>query len=106
MKILALEKELPEADAEEIRQLLPLEAWQAYQLYQAGWLRELYFRQDMHTAVLILECANLEEACSVLGSLPLIEEGLISFDLIPLVPYSGFARLFSQEYRSFQNETT
>jgi hypothetical protein len=29
-----------------------------------------------------------------LGTLPLVKAGLISFELMPLVPYPGFARLF------------
>ncbi len=99
MKILALERELPGATADKFRPLLASEALRAYDLYQAGWLRELYFRQDIHSAVLILECKDIQEAASVLNSLPLVKEGLIAFDLIPLAPYPGFARLFSMEYR-------
>lgn len=99
MKILALEKELPGVKAEQFRELLPLEALQAYKLYQDGSLRELYFREDIHTAVLVLECKNVEEASSILGSLPLVKERLITFELIPLSPYSGFARLFSKDYQ-------
>jgi len=30
----------------------------------------------------------------MLSSLPLVEQGLIRFELIPLVAYPGFARLF------------
>jgi hypothetical protein len=57
-------------------------------------IRELYFRADRHAAVLVLECASTEEAQSVLSTLPLVAAGLIHFDLIPLAPYPGFARLF------------
>jgi hypothetical protein len=45
--------------------------------------------------VLILECADIEEAREVLNTLPLVKEGLITFDVIPLVPYPGFSRLFA-----------
>jgi hypothetical protein len=30
----------------------------------------------------------------VLGMLPLVQQGLITFEVIPLVPYPGFSRLF------------
>jgi hypothetical protein len=52
--------------------------------------------------VLVLECANLVEAQATLDQLPLVRAGLIDFDLVPLKPYPGFARLFtpSQEARS------
>jgi hypothetical protein len=65
-----------------------------WELDQAGVFRELYFRQDETSAVLILECANIEEAKGFLNTLPLVREGLITFDIIPLTPYPGLARLF------------
>jgi hypothetical protein len=68
-----------------------------WELYQADMLRELYFRKDWPSAVLILECADVEEANEVLNTLPLVKERLIAFDIIPLVPYPGFSRLFAEE---------
>jgi len=65
-----------------------------WKLYQEGFIRGFYFRQDQSKAVLTMKCTNGEEACMVLDSLPLVQEGLIAFDLIPLIPYSGFSRLF------------
>lgn len=94
MKILALEKEVPGIVAEQFQRHLKAEALRAWELHQAGIIRELYFRDDQHTAVLVLECANVEEARQALNSLPLVKEGLITFDLIPLTAYPGFARLF------------
>ena len=50
---------------------------------------------DRNEAVLVLECADVDEARSVLNTLPLVCEGLIGFALIPLSAYPGFARLFN-----------
>jgi hypothetical protein len=44
--------------------------------------------------VLVLECRNEVEAREALESLPLVNAGLIAFDLIPLRAYPGFSRLF------------
>jgi hypothetical protein len=93
MKILALEKETAQTQASDFQPYLLNEATQGYELYRAGVIRESYFHQTDHTAVLMLECANIDEARRVLGSLPLVEAGLITFDVIPLAPYPGFARL-------------
>ena len=71
------------------------EADRVWELYQIGYLREFYFRHDQTTAVLVLEYDSVEEAQQVLDTLPLVQEGLITFDMIPLRPYSGFARLFA-----------
>ncbi len=93
MKFLALERELTN-DPDAFQPYLHAEAEQAWALYQTGVLRECYFRADQHTAVLILECADTAEAREVLDSLPLVKAGLIAFDVLPLMPYTGFARLF------------
>ena len=95
MKVLALEKELPGTTAEQFLPLLKDEAGCVWELQQAGRLREIYFDANQHTAVLVLECSDVEEAGGLLATLPLVQAGLITFDLIPLVPYDGFARLFA-----------
>ncbi len=95
MKILAIEHELPQAKSGDFPPHLKAEAIRAWELYQAGVIRELYFRQDYPAAVLILECADVEAAQTALNTLPLVKAGLIAFDVIPLAPYPGFARLFA-----------
>ena len=95
MKILAIEKEIPGVTAEQFKPHLKAEALGVWELYQAGVFRELYFRADRPDAVLVLECADVETARHTLDALPLVKEGLIAFDLIPLRPYPGFARLFA-----------
>jgi muconolactone delta-isomerase len=97
MKILAMEKEMPGVAEEQFRPHLKPEAARVWELYRDGVFRELYFRKDWPGAVLMLECADVEEANEVLNTLPLVKEGLIAFDLIPLGPYPGFARLFAEE---------
>ena len=95
MKILAIEKDTPGITEEEFTEsLLKSEAAHAWKLFQEGVIREMYFRNDREEAVLILECRDVHEAAILLQTLPLVEHGLISFELIPLKAYPGFARLF------------
>ena len=96
MKLLALEKELPGATAEAFQPLLKAESRRIWELQQSGALRESYFRADQHNAVLVLECADMEEAQQLLSTLPLVKAVLITFEIIPLAPYDGFARLFEK----------
>ena len=97
MKLLALEIDKPEVpDSAFTPELLRKEAAKAWELYQAGTLREMYFRADRDAAVLVLESANLDEAQAVISSLPLVQQKLIEFEIIPLVPYPGFRRLFAK----------
>ena len=94
MKILALEMGLPGADEAAFQVLAKKEAARVWELHQEGVIRELYFRQDRPEAVLVLECTGVDEARHVLATLPFVEAGLIDFELIPLVAYPGFERLF------------
>ena len=99
MKVLALERELPGIPADAFEPHLEAEAAQVWSLYREGIVREVYFRADRSEAVLVLECDGIGEARAVLETLPLVEEGLIAFELIPLRAYPGFERLFAEEHR-------
>ncbi len=99
MKILALEVETPGLTAADFAPHLDAEAARAWELYQDGVIREMYFRADASEAVLILECADAEEAEAMLATLPLVQHGLIRFNIIPLRAYPGFSRLFAQDAR-------
>jgi len=96
MKILALEHELPGVTAEQLQRYANDEARKVWDLHQAGIARELYFRADKNEAVLILECTSVIEAHEILATLPLVQAGSISFEVIPLKAYPGFARLFEK----------
>ncbi len=95
MKILALEHERPGATAADFAPHLKAEARRVWELTQAGVVRESYFRAEQATAVLVLECADVDEAQAHLATMPLVQAGLITFELMPLVAYPGFARLFA-----------
>ena len=96
MKILALEKELPDLTPDAFKSFAEEEARQAWALYQAGIIRELYFHADQQSAVLVLDCESIDEARNILASLPFVRERLITFEIIPLKAYPGFARLFHE----------
>ena len=94
MKIIAIEREIPGIEEAAYLPHRETEARKVWELYQAGIIRELYYRTDRTEAVLVLECDDLSTARKHLGTLPFVKAGLIIFDLIPLKPYPGCARLF------------
>lgn len=101
MKILAIEREIADISSDEARVRaykphLKAEAFRVWELYKSGVFREIYFDKHKHTAVIILECKDVEEAEDHLKTLPLVKEGLIDFEVIALEPYSGFSRLFAE----------
>lgn len=98
MKIIALEIEMPGSTADDFRKYSEAEARKAWELQQQGFIREIYFRADETSAVLVLEAENVDQARQILNELPLVNHGLIRFELIPLRAYSGFQRLFKEKF--------
>ncbi len=96
MKVLALGRDTAPADDPRFPEVRPAEARRAWELYRQDILREIYFRADRPNGVLVLEVPDLAAARAVIDSLPLVAAGLIDFDLVPLRPYPGFARLFAE----------
>lgn len=98
MKILAISHDVGSPTVEQFQQHGRAEAARAWELVQQGVFREMYFDRDKGDAVLMLECESVEAARAVLDTLPMVQAGLIAFDLMPLVAYSGFARLFADPH--------
>ncbi len=99
MKILALEKDIRPIPDNLRDSLLLNEAHAVWQLQQRGVIREIYFHKDRAQAILVLECADLDEAHAELDSLPLVKSNYTAFELLPLIPYPGLARLFAHGNR-------
>jgi hypothetical protein len=93
MKILAIEKERAGKTAADFEPHLEAEARQVWELYKRDVIREIYFRVDRKSAVIVLECQDIEDAENHLSTLPLVKAELIDFEIIPLAPYPGFERL-------------
>ncbi len=95
MKILAISKEPNPVNWELHEELLRNEARTLHQLYIDNLVREFYFTSG-GDAVLILESESEAEALGTLQRLPLVDRGLISFEVTELLPYSGFSRLMPE----------
>lgn len=97
MRIIAIQKEASGLNKRDFVPHLRDEARQGWELYKDGFLREVYYKADRPEVVLILECDSVEKAKEKLSTLPLVQQNLISFELIPLKPYHGYERLFDKD---------
>ncbi len=96
MRILAFEREKPGITPEQFNRHSENEARRVWELIQEEVIREIYFHADEDSAVIMLECKDIQEARGILNTLPMVGEGLIDFELIPLRAYPGLARLFKE----------
>lgn len=93
MQILAIDK-IQEGVTPAMMQLhLPQELAATIKLYLQEKIRTFYFRKDRVGVVFIMECENIEEAKDTLATLPMVQEGLLDFDLIPIGPLMPLGRL-------------
>jgi muconolactone delta-isomerase len=95
MRILAIERELPLPAHRNLHDLLREEATIIWELQKRGIIRDIWATQADHRAVIMLECANHEEARQHLATLPLVRAELIDFMLLELCTYEGLERLFA-----------
>ena len=95
MKIIAIEKELKQISGGSAAEVYKNEAKRVYALYLSDTLREIYLTEE-HCAILILECEGLDAVKQLLDALPLVQSGVIAFDVHELRPYRGYGRLMQE----------
>lgn len=93
MQILAVSKITKEATPEKVGQHGPNEVKHTMEAYLDGKIRNFWYQVDRPGVVFILESSDVDEARQVLNEQPLVEAGLIEFDLIPLQPLKPFGAL-------------
>ena len=94
MQFLALSRRLPGVTAERLAPLLQAEARAAWRLHASGVLRSVHLCPERPGSMLVLECADLEDARRQLATLPMVDQGLIDFDVSRMLPYTGYEALF------------
>jgi hypothetical protein len=95
MKFLTIEVENSPVNWKDVDPgLMKAEARCLFDLQQMDRIRQVHFRVDTKSAVIEWECDTIDEVKEAISTLPLVQAGLIHFEIIPLMPYSGFSRLF------------
>lgn len=77
--------------AEEFAPHLEAEAKVAMKMWAADEIRELYSREDGKGAVIVFEADGAEAADAHMKKLPLVQAGLLTYELYPVKPYRGIA---------------
>lgn len=100
MQILALLRTLPSATPDRLGPLVKAEAEQIWALHLNGTLRSAHFLQAPGAPIpsgvtLMLETDNLATAEALIGGLPMVVEGLIAAEVLPLAPFTSYASLFA-----------
>jgi len=84
--IFALLKAKPGVTRERVMAVMPAEIRATVQLYLDGKIREWYSRDDGRGGVFLLNTRDIEEAKSIMESLPLAKEDLLDHEYVPVGP--------------------
>ncbi|MEI6233972.1 MAG: hypothetical protein WCT04_13025 [Planctomycetota bacterium] len=87
----------PGTPRKSVIKLIRDEARTVWKLYETGMVRELFYLEGLSGAALNCEAESLEELKKGVETLPMIRDGLLIPEYIPLMPYTGFGKLFSKE---------
>jgi muconolactone delta-isomerase len=87
-KILAIGMLTTTPDPARMKQIMPSEVRDTVELYLDGKIDQWWVRKDQKGVVFLMNVATEEEAHALLEKLPLGEQKLMRFDLMPLGPLS------------------
>jgi hypothetical protein len=85
----------PDATPDKLGPLARPEAARAWEMLAAGVLRSIHFIKGPAGAVLLFEAGDESEVAAHAGRLPLVAAGLVTVEVLPLAPFTGFAALFA-----------
>jgi hypothetical protein len=97
MKVLAILRPVPGKNFDSMKPLIEAEARQIWMSYKADIVREMHLIAGSTGAVLQLEVPSTQAAKEALASLPLLTAGLITTEIIGLVPFGSLEALFTKQ---------
>ena len=74
------------ATVEKIMQIMPAEIRATVPLYLQGKIQQWFTRGDGRGVIFLLNCTDVAEARTLIGSLPLSKENLVDEQFIPVGP--------------------
>ena len=96
MQHVAILRLKPEVTEDAQAKLRRAEVEKVWELTVSGTLRSIhFFSGEGHGAVLMLETSDRAAAETAINSLPMIEMGLLSAEILTLAPFTGLAVLFT-----------
>lgn len=96
MQVLVIARVKPGIPVEQVLPFVSAEAAQAWQFYASEQIRQMYYIADMSGAVMLWEGESVESVTHEVQKLPMVKEGVLACEILPLKPYTGYESLFAQ----------
>ncbi|WP_267221276.1 hypothetical protein [Dyella silvae] len=92
MKVMAIATKTTAWTPEKFEKLIPHEAPHTLQLYLDGKIEQFWFRENVGP-IFLMNVESLDDARATLNTLPLVSEGLHTYELMPLATLAPLGRL-------------
>ena len=86
MRVFALGSVAKPITDEQRTEILPKEVPDTLKLYLDGKIDQFWFREDQPGVVFLLNAASVEDAKSIVETLPLVTNGYFTYEYIPVGP--------------------
>lgn len=96
MQFIAVMTRKPEFAPQDFAPYLDEEGRRAIELYAAGTFRQIMSRTDGRGAVIVIEADDQAAAEAALRSLPLVERGMLTYDIYGVTAYRAFVQSLSK----------
>ena len=94
MVYLVITHDKPNVKWKEQELLLKQEAKVLWDLQKNRIIRNIWFTKKSREAILIIESEDSIRTKEIIDTFPLVKAGLITYDIVELVAYDGYERLF------------
>jgi hypothetical protein len=92
MKVFAIASAQPTLTPEKLQQHMPHEVPATLRLYLEGKVEQFWFREKMGP-IFLMNVESVDEAKATLNALPLVADGLMTYDYLPVGPLAPLGRL-------------
>jgi hypothetical protein len=96
MKVFAIASAQPTLTPEKLQQHMPHEVPATLKLYLDGKVEQFWFREKAGP-IFLMNVESVEQARATLDALPLVADGLMTYELMPVGPLVPLGRLIQNQ---------
>ena len=96
MKVFAIASAQPSLTPDKLQQHMPNEVPATLKLYLDGKVEQFWFREKAGP-IFLMNVESVEQAKANLDALPLVADGLMTYELLPVGPLAPLGRLIQNQ---------
>jgi hypothetical protein len=93
MKVFAIGNVIKSMTDEDRNRIMPGEVRDTLQLYLDGKIEQFWIREDKPGVVFLINADSVDHAKEITDALPLVPNGFLAFDIIPVGPLASLGLL-------------